>query len=411
MGHAAAMPAARGRYPDAPASGLSQIEPVAAIVAVGRSPRPPPRVAPVPAVATRPARSLELRSTRRAQRWLNSRNAVPMRVPPDQSPTAALMRSSASSGSRCRSWGVMRVRRVPKQNASVGTSVRDRAWQNRSSSRACRSIEPQMSHSRTTPRGRVTRRRHSHATGSPPVREVAAHHLARRQQRAASMQLPAARPAHRHPEHHPVDEPLGLPQLRGASCGRRPGSAAARRRSRRSPTACVSSLVASPDSTLWASRTMPVVDRRWRPRPATPSRAAACGSIVGAVAGQLRQSPGRDAAAAPEPVERLLVGVDLVACGGRTARRPPRGPPPGRRCPPGRARARSRAPRRGRRSGPARLSSRPKPRTLRQERRARDDGGGTEPRRRAVSAIHRPGPPRGTPPPARPARRARPPGT
>ncbi len=63
----------------------------------------------------------------------------------------------------------MRVSRVPKQNASVGTSVRDSAWQNRSSSRAWRSMEPLMSHSRTTPRGRSTRRRQSHATGSPPV--------------------------------------------------------------------------------------------------------------------------------------------------------------------------------------------------------------------------------------------------
>ena len=109
----------------------------------------------------------------------------------------------------------MRVRRVPKQNASVGTSVRASAWQKRSSSRAWRSIEPEMSHSRTTPRGS------GHAPTPEPRHRVAArgqvatHHLARCQERAAPVELPAARPAHRHPQHHPVDEPLGLPQLLG----------------------------------------------------------------------------------------------------------------------------------------------------------------------------------------------------
>src|SRR5690606_19226908 len=50
-------------------------------------------------------------STRRDQRRLNSRSVSPMRVPPDQSLTAAAHSASASSGSRCRIWRVRFVNR------------------------------------------------------------------------------------------------------------------------------------------------------------------------------------------------------------------------------------------------------------------------------------------------------------
>ena len=63
-----------------------------------------------------------LRSARRAQCWLNSRNDSPIRVPPAQSVTVSATRSSARSRSRSRRSRVTRVSRVPNTNDSVRTA-------------------------------------------------------------------------------------------------------------------------------------------------------------------------------------------------------------------------------------------------------------------------------------------------
>ena len=63
-----------------------------------------------------------------------------------------------------------RVSRVPKTNDSVLTEdAADSAWTNRSRSRECRSIEPEMSHRTTIRRGRFVWRRQIHSVNWPPV--------------------------------------------------------------------------------------------------------------------------------------------------------------------------------------------------------------------------------------------------
>ena len=111
-----------------------------------------------------------VRSVRRAQRRLNSRNDSPIRVPPAQSLTASATLARARSRSRSRRSRVTRVSFVPNTNDSVLTADdADSAWTNRRSSREWRSIEPEMSHRTTILRGRLTVRRQTHSVNWPPV--------------------------------------------------------------------------------------------------------------------------------------------------------------------------------------------------------------------------------------------------
>ena len=76
-----------------------------------------------------------------------------MRVPPAQSGAAAAARSIASSGWRPASARVSRVRRVAKTNASAFAPP-THACRNCRNARAYGSIEPEMSQSTTSRRGR-----------------------------------------------------------------------------------------------------------------------------------------------------------------------------------------------------------------------------------------------------------------
>ncbi len=64
-----------------------------------------------------------VRSVRRAQWWLNSRNDSPIRVPPAQSVTLSATRARARSRSRSFISRVTRVSRVPNTKDSVLTSM------------------------------------------------------------------------------------------------------------------------------------------------------------------------------------------------------------------------------------------------------------------------------------------------
>jgi hypothetical protein len=101
---------------------------------------------------------------------LNSLRQAPIVVPDDQSGAASPARASSVCGVAAVSSRVSLVSRV----ANVNTSVRARAAQysNCSIARAYGSIDPEMSHSTTSRRGRVRARRRASVTGSPPVRRA-----------------------------------------------------------------------------------------------------------------------------------------------------------------------------------------------------------------------------------------------
>src|SRR5919199_3784317 len=107
--------------------------------------------------------------------WTRFKVAIdaPMRVPPDQSTTAADARSSARSGSRRPSSCVIRVSRVPNTNASTRRCVDTAACRYWSSIRAYGAIEPDTSQTSTSFRGPCTCARQRRSSGSPPWRSDA----------------------------------------------------------------------------------------------------------------------------------------------------------------------------------------------------------------------------------------------
>ena len=213
-----------------------------------------------------------VRSVRRAQRRLNSRNDSPIRVPPAQSLTASATRDSARSRSRSREQP-----RHPGQLRPEHERLRLHRRRRRQ-----RLDEPQQQ-----PRVALHRARDvaqdddlARPLDRPPPdpvgelaagREVPPEHRPRREQPAVVVELVAAGPAQLEARLEEVDEPLGVAQLGRRSSGRSRGGGAPRRRCTRRVRRC---------------------GRRCRPRRPTRRRRTSA-------AGCRRRSP-------PRPARRVL---------------------------------------------------------------------------------------------------------
>ena len=99
--------------------------------------------------------TIEPRPIRRPCSRLSSAIASPIRVPPDQSLTAAAARASARSESRPRSSRVTRVSRVPNTNASTRARAATHACMYCRSMPLYGAIEPLTSQISTSRRGRI----------------------------------------------------------------------------------------------------------------------------------------------------------------------------------------------------------------------------------------------------------------
>ena len=154
------------------------------------------------------------RSTRRAQSLLKVRSDAPMRVPPDQSETAAETRARAASGSRPASSRVTRVRWVPKTKASVRTPATRRS----AMAKRMRSASVPLHGAAHVADHRHGARSHERPAPEPlgevaTALQVAAEHLARRQASPVAMQAVAPRAAHLETWVQAVDESLRIAQL------------------------------------------------------------------------------------------------------------------------------------------------------------------------------------------------------
>src|SRR5215207_4501486 len=98
--------------------------------------------------------------------------AAPIRVPPDQSPTAALACSRARPTSRSWSVVVNRVSPVANTNASDSIPAATAARSEASRTRENRSIEPETSQSSTSRRGRTEAEHQAGRIASPSVRRA-----------------------------------------------------------------------------------------------------------------------------------------------------------------------------------------------------------------------------------------------
>ena len=143
-------------------------------------------------------------STRRAHSLLKARSEEAMRVPPDQSGTAAEQAASASSGSRSRSARVTLVSRVPNRNVMTRFRASVSACRKCKKMRLYWLIEPEISSSATIGGGLVFGPMKRRSMKSPPPFMLA-------RKRAADIDEMAVRMRRKPPRAHfreRHDEPL-----------------------------------------------------------------------------------------------------------------------------------------------------------------------------------------------------------